>query len=484
MMNNLSRRAFLEEIAIVTAATSLPALSVAAGSPSSGSANERLRVAVIGVRGRGQSHVAAFSAKKDCEIAYVCDADRNVGEAYAEKLAAAKKGCRPAFVVDMRRIFDDKSIDIVSIATPNHWHSLAAIWAMQAGKDVYVEKPVSHNIVEGRRMVQASRKYHRICQAGTQHRSSAAAVAAAECFRQGKLGQLLSARCFTYRLRKPIGPAGAYEVPPGVDYNLWAGPGPLEKPVRRKSFHYDWHWFWAYGNGEIGNNGIHVFDTLRKVLDLKGLPRSVLCLGGRLQFNDAGETANTQLACYDFDGLPVIAEVRNFKTPAASPGAAFLVRGSEGLLAYNFDRAVLLDKQGKLIEKLAGVGEDHFANFLKAVRSRKREDQNADIEQGHVSTALCHLANISYRLGSKAEPAQIRHALGSLPGKDEALQLFTDQEAHLKQTGVDITKEQLVLGPKLTLDPARETFVDNPQADALLSREYRKPFVVPAENEL
>jgi predicted dehydrogenase len=482
-MSLVTRRDFLQASLFTAAALPGVHLQAADGKPSAG-ANQRLRVAVLGIRGRGYDHASSYAKRPDCEVVYMCDADKEIGAKQAERLGKLQKST-PKFVADMRKIFDDKSVDIVSIATPNHWHSLAAIWAMQAGKDVYVEKPVSHNVAEGRRMVQVSRKYNRICQGGTQHRSGGVTRAVAEFIRQGKLGKIEAARCFTYRLRKPIGPAGAYEVPASVDYNLWAGPGPMEMPVRRQSFHYDWHWFWTYGNGEMGNNGIHVLDALRMVLDLKGLPRGVVCVGGRLQFNDAAETANTQLAFYDYDGLPVIEEVRNFKTAPNSPGSAFVIRGTKGLLGYSFSSAGVYDKQGKLLEKLSGgPNEDHFDNFIKAVRSRKREDQNAEIEQGHISTSLCHLANISYRLGKKAAPDEIRDTLGKLACKDDALEMFANHEKHLADNGVDIAKEQLALGPKLTVDSAKETFVGNPAADALLAREYRKPFVVPGPNEI
>jgi len=205
-MMSVSRRRFLEDTLLAAAASAVPASTMMAAERPSKSANERLSVAVIGVRGRGQAHARAFASREDCEITYVCDADRDIGGAYAAKLG--KGGREPKVVQDMRRIFDDATVDIVSIATPNHWHSLAAIWAMRAGKDVYVEKPVSHNVSEGRRMVQVARKCNRICQGGTQNRSLGATRAAARYVREGKLGTVKLARCCTYRLRQPIGPAG------------------------------------------------------------------------------------------------------------------------------------------------------------------------------------------------------------------------------------------------------------------------------------
>ena len=483
-MPTMSRRLFLEETLLAAAAVAAveptQVLADAAGKPSK-SPNEQLNVAVIGVRGRGQGHVEGFNALKDCAVTCVCDADRNVGMKYAEKLSA--KGRKVRFVQDMRELFDDKSIDIVSIATPNHWHSLAAIWAMQAGKDVYVEKPVSHNISEGRRMVQVARKHNRICQGGTQNRSAGYARAAAQYIREGKLGKIKLVRCVMYRSRKSIGPAGQYAVPAGVDYNLWAGPAPMA-PVTRKSFHYDWHWFWDFGCGEIGNNNIHSVDTARMMVGLQGLGRGVMSYGGRVSFHDAGETPNTQVAIHDFGDITLAQEVRNLKTPAARYGAAMLIVGSEGYLASPFGNSQVFDLAGKPVQTLKGTGEDHFGNFVKAVRSRKREEQNAEIVEGHQSTALVHLANISQRLGKPASAAEITAQLTAHHGSENALETFELIRKHLADNGVDIEKERLTLGPWLSVDSEKETFVGNPAADALLTRKYRKPFVVPAAGDI
>ncbi len=451
-----------------------------AGEPPSTSPNEKLRVAVIGVRGRGGDHARFFASRPDCQIAYVCDADREVGASAAQKFA--QDGREPKFVEDMRRIFDDKSVDVVSIATPNHWHSLAAIWAMQAGKDVYVEKPVSHNISEGRRVAQVARKYGRICQGGTQYRSSGSVRAAAQYIREGKLGTVKVAHCYTYRGRDSIGPAGKYDPPPSVDYNLWAGPAPMA-PITRKSFHYDWHWFWDFGNGEIGNNSVHAVDTMRMVLNLQGLGRGVLCYGGRVKFNDAAETANTQVVIHDFDGITVVQEIRNLKTKPPRFSGMCIITGTQGYLAVG-GASTVFDLDGKLIQKLEGPSDDHFANFLKAVRSRKPEDLNAEIVEGHQSAALCHLGNISYRLGQPASPKEIGDRLGTLKVNENVVETFEAIRTHLAENDVDIEKERLALGPWLEIDADRERFVNNPQADALLTREYRKPFVVPGENEI
>jgi predicted dehydrogenase len=438
------------------------------------SPNERLSVAVIGVRGRGNAHANIFNSRKDCVVTYICDADAAIGE----KVAAQYPG-KPRFVQDLRRIFDDKSVDIVSIATPNHWHALAAIWAMQAGKDVYVEKPVSHHISEGRRMVQAARKYNRICQGGTQHRSNGTNRAAAQYVRAGKLGQITLAHVCVYGLRSSIGPAGKYSPPPSLDYNLWAGPAPIELPVRRKSFHYDWHWFWNWGGGELANNSVHVVDTMRLITGLTGLGRGVMSYGGRVGLNDCAETPNVQIAIHDFGPLTVVQEVRNLKTAPPRHSAMYIV-GSEGYLAGGS----VYDPKGQLVTKLSGPNIDHFANFIQAVRSRKRVEQNAEIEEGHTSTSVVHVANISQRLGQPASPREIQQALEARKVNENAVETFAEIRQHLMDNNVDIAQTPLTLGPWLGIDSGRERFRDNPAADALLTRDYRKPFGVPAENEL
>jgi len=480
-MRRLSRRLFLEETLLAAAAAtagSSGVLVAADRAKPSKSPNERLSVAIIGVRSRGGDHAQAYDARDDCVISYICDADAAIGE----RLAGQLKG-KPKFVQDMRRIFDDKSVDIVSIATPNHWHSLAAIWAMQAGKDVYVEKPLSHNISEGRRMVQVARKYNRICQGGTQYRSTGSNHAAAQYIREGKLGQIKLAHVCTYRPRESIGPAGQYSPPPTVDYNLWAGPAPMELPVRRKSFHYDWHWFWDWGGGELANNSVHPVDAMRMVLDLKGLGRGVLSYGGRVGLDDCAETPSVQVTIHDFGTVTVVQEVRNLKTADPKRGATLIV-GTEGYLSGGAGGTSAYDPDGKLVQKLSGPNEDHFANFIKAVRSRKREDLNAEVNEGHISTAVVHVANISQRLGKPASAKEIQKALEALKVNENVVEKLAEIRQHLTDNGVDIEKTPLTLGPWIGIDSDKEKFIDNPAADAFLTRDYRKPFVVPAENAI
>lgn len=455
--------------------------SLAAAERVSSSPNERLGVAVIGLRNRGADHARFFAGRKDCQILYLCDCDQAVGPSLAERFTP-----RPKVVADMREVFDDKRVDIVTIATPDHWHALAAVWAMRAGKDVYVEKPVSHNIREGRRMVQAMEKYHRICQAGTQHRSAGSAQAAAQFVREGKLGQIDWIASFMYRPRSPIGPPGDYPIPETVNYELWCGPAPVQRPLRRKNFHYDWHWFWDYGNGELGNNGIHAVDLARKITGLQGLGRGVLTVGAR-HFLDAGETPNTELVIHDFGPITLVQEIRNLKTEQPPFGAVVLVRGTEGYLVATWSSAGLFDADGKLLQKLEGQGEDHFANFLKAVRSRKPADLSAPIVEGHISTALTHLGKISYRLGEPASEMDIHKALEKFPHAEDVLARWENLQKHLESHRAEEAKVgmkiwPLRLGPWLKVDSEHESFIDAPaEATAMLTRKYREPYVVPEE---
>jgi predicted dehydrogenase len=477
-----TRREFLEDLMLTTAA----AAAAAVASPSFAqqkeptSSNESVSVAIIGCGVRGRQHVQELRRLVGCHVAYVCDPDT---ERVAQLASETEKqqGRAPKTVQDMRRIFDDASVDAVFIATCNHWHALAAIWAMQAGKHVYLEKPVSHTVSEGRRLVQVARKTGRLCQSGTQRRSSGALAAAVDYMRQGKLGEVKLARSIIYTRRNSIGGPGKFDVPPTVDYNLWAGPAPMS-PLTRPKFHYDWHWFWDTGNGELGNNNIHMADICRWGLGVSGLGRSVISYGGRFGYTDAAETPNTQVVVHDFGGKTIMQETRGLPTEPFSktlPGG-WIFYGSKGIIAGTS----LFDHDGKLVRTFTGENGSHLGNFLKAVRSGKREDLNADILEGHYSSALCHIGNISYRLGRNAAPAEIRRELESVKVNEDALETFERTRKHLEANGIDLEKTKLTLGPLLRLVPDGEVFDDNAKANALLTREYRKPFVVPSEREV
>ena len=382
-----TRRAFLENSLLASAAAlaaATPRMLFADETPSD-SPNEKLSVAVVGVRSRGKSHTGAFSKRPDTEITYLCDADEQIGQAEVEDIAG-RQGRRPKYVRDMREVFDDKSVDIVTTATPNHWHALTSIWAMQAGKDVYVEKPVSHNVSEGRRMVEAARKYNRICQTGTQSRSNPGMREMMEYLHSGAVGEVKVGRGLCYKRRESIGPKGTYQPPKGVDYGLWCGPAPV-KPLARPKLHYDWHWTWDYGNGDLGNQGIHQMDLARWGLGLDRLGDQVFSFGGRFGYDDAGETANTQVVVHDYGDKTLVFEVRGLETEAldgAKVGVIFY--GTNGKIEikrglFTTDRGDLL--QGAPEPTPEGRGEDsfHLANFFDCVRSRQLPI--CDVEIGH-----------------------------------------------------------------------------------------------------
>ena len=485
-MTQFSRRQFLENSMFAAAAAAVaggaPKLLVGAEAKQSKSPNERLGVAVIGVRGRGNEHLNAYSQteKYNIEVTYICDADREVGMRRVEE-TAKRQGRAPKFVEDLRQVYDDPAVDVVSIATPNHWHALAAIWAIQAGKDVYVEKPVSHNVSEGRRIVEAARSHSKICQTGTQCRSMPGTIEAIDYVKAGKIGQVKVARGLCYKSRGSIGPKGEHAPPASVNYDLWLGPAP-KRPVTRNQFHYDWHWFWDYGNGDLGNQGIHQMDIARWGLGVDGLSQGVLSYGGRFGYEDAGETANSQTVIHDYGDKSLVFEVRGLKTqPLRGANVGVIFEGSEGYVVLaSYTGGAAFDLDGKLVRKFDGGG-DHFGNFFTAVRSRSISDLSADIEQGHLSSALCHLGNISYQLGSEIAFAEAPDRLKDCAGAAGDFERFSQ---HLADNKVLLESTPIRFGAALKLDPAAEKFVDNSQADAMLFREYRAPFVVPAAGKV
>lgn len=483
-MRSISRRRFLEDSMLATAAMAAAGMprDAEAAEKGTGSANNKMRVAVLGCRIRGKQHAAELAKVPDTEIAYVCDPDKDLAAELAT-IVAKNQERAPQAVQDMRRVFDDKNVDAVFIATPNHWHALAAIWAMQAGKDAYVEKPVSHNISEGRRIVQVAQKHGRICQGGTQNRSNMALAEAIDYIKAGKLGEVKLARSIIYGQRASIGAKGKYEIPENIDHNLWTGPAPLG-PLTRPKYHYDWHWDWQTGNGELGNNNIHSIDICRWGLGLSGLGRSVLSYGGRFGYVDAGETPNTQVCLFDFGDKTIVSETRGLKSAPFRQGfnGGWLFHGTEGTIAGNS----LFDHDGKLISTFMGKkkSESHFANFLNACRTRKQDDLNAYILEGHQSTALCHIGNISWRLGKKATTAEVGEALKGIKVHDNTAETLERTLKHLREHEVGFEQTPMVLGAVLTPNSETESFDGNAAANAFLTREYRKPFVVPAANEI
>lgn len=428
---NKSRRGFLESGAkAFVVAAAAKRLQGWGTQPAVLGANDRVRVAVIGLRGRGQEHIQRFGELPNVEIAALCDIDDTVLQ---ERLRLVQKmGFQPRTYTDVRKLLEDQSIDAVSIATPNHWHSLMAIWACQAGKDVYVEKPCSHNLWEGRQLVSAAAKYNRIVQHGTQSRSIPSVRQAMQQMHDGLLGDLYLARGLCFNWRDTIGHTPVSAIPAGVNYDLWTGPAPY-LPFTKNHFHYNWHWFWDYGNGDVGNQGIHEMDMARWGLGL-GFPNKISAIGGHFMFEDDQQTPNTLNCAFQYD-LPngkrkmLEFEVRHWiSNHEAGIGSHFdtsirldeTVQGGVGPVegAYNTIGDVFYGPKGYLaLDMFNGsyrtwMGEaqqpgqsagrqpdDHFANFIACVISRKKEDLRAPIEEGHISSGLAHLANASYRLG-------------------------------------------------------------------------------------
>jgi len=462
-LENPGRRNFLK--------TGAAALATAASASRVMGANDRIRVAVVGVRGRGWNHVEGYKPIPGVEVAYFCDVDENILRkrcADAEAMGMAK----PQTQVDFRKLIEDKNVDAVSIATPNHWHSLQGVWAAQAGKDIYIEKPCSHNWWEGRQLVRAIEKYKVICEHGSQCRSSAAIRESMDQMQSGLIGNVYMARGLCYKWRDTIGRAEPEAVPAGVDYDLWTGPAP-KKPFTKNRFHYNWHWIWDTGNGDLGNQGIHELDLARWGLGVE-LPTKITAIGGHFLFDDDQETPNTITAIYEFrtpEGKTKIMnfEVRGWMTnheegigtpgfeggdvpaaglsggapkhkslgPAADKPSTIgnLYYGSKGYLAisnYGAYKSFLGPNNEPGPQKQAPVKNEHFVNFIECMRSRKKEDLHAPIREGYLSTTLVHLANASYRLGRT-----------------------------------------------IHFDPQTETVVGDSEATALLKGTYRAPFVVP-----
>ncbi len=496
-MLNPTRRQFLRTTALAATAAALSPRSWA----QTAGANSEVRVAVIGLNGRGKDHLQSLRAVPGVRLVAICDVDTAVLERTAAALA--KDGITPKKYTDLRELLAATDVDAVTIATPNHWHSLAGIWACQAGKDVYTEKPVSHNVWEGRQLAAAAKKYNRVVQAGVQIRSGAGLQEAVQWIRSGQLGAVKVARGFCYKRRKSIGRSIGPTPPPAtVNYDLWLGPAP-EQPPHRARFHYDWHWFNTYGNGDVGNQGIHQMDVARWFLGDPGLPRHTLSIGGRLGYVDDGETPNTQLVIHDYAVAPLIFEVRGLPAVRDPHEGQVGAVGADaaGALAKTMDQyrgvsignvieceggslvtteyftATAHDRDGKVVKEFKGTNR-HMQNFIDVVRSRKTADLYGPIEQGHLSSALCHLGEISHALGAAAAPGEIRERIKDEPALTEAFERLT---AHLAANQLDLEKTPLTLGAMLAVDASAERFTGKNAAagNALLTRAYRKGYEVP-----
>jgi predicted dehydrogenase len=421
-MRNFTRRDFVKHSAVAGAALALPFSKVRG-------ANDDIGVAVAGVRGRGSGLAGEFHDVPGVRLVAVCDVDGDVLDKQVRDFK--KQNINVQGYGDHRRMLEDKAIDVVCIATPDHWHVPMAAAAIVAGKDVYVEKPMSHTIAEGRYLVNLARKHGKMVQHGTQIRSTEGTREAIEYLRSGKLGKVRMAKAINCQLRGPIGRVPDSEAPPGVNYDLWLGPSP-KRPFNKNRFHYNWHWFWDYGTGDTGNDGIHQIDIARWGLGVE-MPKAVSCSGGQLFYNDDHETPDTQVATFEYDGVYLMYEMRLW-TPYGLEGHdnGDVFYGDEGTLSIGRNGWQVTFKNGK-----PGPGGPrgeyaHAENFIKAVRSRKTSDLNAGAEVGHHSAALCHLANIAMRVGRR-----------------------------------------------LKFDARTERFIDDAEANAYLTKQYREGYELP-----
>lgn len=477
------RRDLTRLAAAGAAAYTLPSLSKA--SPS-----DEIRVGCVGIRSRGNAHIGGFSGVKGVRVVALCDVDESI---LAKRLREASDKGRPAMgYTDLRKMLEDENIDAISLATPNHLHALQTIWACQAGKHVYVEKPISHNIWEGRQAVRAAKKYKRIVQAGTQSRSSSGIRDGVAWIQAGNLGAITHAWGTCFKPRKSIGLVeGPQTVPAHVHWDLYCGPRGLI-PLTRKQLHYDWHWQMAMGNGDLGNQGIHQMDHCRWGLGVNELAGAVYSVGGRFGYQDNGDSPNTQFIYLDYPTAPLIFEVRGLPRDKSAQtknwngsmdrrtgsGIGATIHTEGGYLHIpNYSTAKAFDKNGKLVKEWSGAS-NHFANFISAVRAGDPGKLNGGIENGHLSSALCHMGLDSHKLGTRASRDDIAKAMGSNPLRGEAFDRFC---AHLEANGVDMETDQATLGRPLRLDPKTELYIGDDEANALARGSYAPGFEVPSD---
>lgn len=449
----MNRRKFTRLSAAGTAAIGLSP-TIITGSGWKG-ANDRVNIAVIGIRGQGENHISGYSASANARVVALCDVDENLFNDRVKRHFTEKNLPKPRLYTDLRKLYEDKDVDAVSVVTPNHWHALASIWAIQAGKHVSVEKPCCHNFHEGQKLVEAAEKYKVIVQDGAEQRSNPCAQSMAEYLHNGKLGEVYMAKGLCYKWRDTIGKTPDEPVPAGVNYDLWLGPAP-GRPFSKNRFHYNWHWNWDYGNGDMGNQGVHEMDIARWGLNVT-LPTKITTAGGHFMFDDDQQTPNDLITIFEFpnpsgggDKKKILQfEVRHWitnregiKSDNQQANNTYMVSsentvgnlfyGSKGFMTKNVNEwQTYIGKERVDGDKGEGLG-DHYLNFIEAIRANDQKLAKGDIRDGFYSCALVHLGNISYRLGRT-----------------------------------------------LDFDPVKMKFVNAPEADAMLTRKYREPFVVP-----
>ena len=511
MSQIISRRRFLNQsllgITAATAATYTGFPAVAQKQAGSTAANNKIGIAIIGGGSRAGGHIDYFKGDERCTILYIVDPDAKAArmtDKMVEEIAATQGGIKPQRIADMRKAFDDKSVDAITCATCNHWHALTGIWALQAGKHAYIEKPICHNIHEGLALGAAVKKYKKVIQTGTQCRSITANIDLVKFVHDGGIGEVNFARGLCYKRRKAIGALGKYDVPKTVDYDIWSGPAQI-MPLTRPRFDYDWHWQRLYGNGDLGNQGPHQTDVARWLLGLDRYPNAVLSYGGRLGYDvekndpkyvDAGDTANTEVSIYDYGDKCIVFETRGLATPNVDIPVRKGIGTQIGVIAYGtkgyaiqgwangqtYKNASAYDLEGNLLKEFKG-GDDgaHYKNFVDAVIANDPSAVNAPAECGALSAAVSHLGNISYYLGEshKASVSEIKSALKSIRSLDENNETVDRTVEHLKANGVDINRTPMSIGPRLAFDPEAKRFIGNDEANAMLARDYRAPYIVP-----
>ncbi|MCD6288849.1 MAG: Gfo/Idh/MocA family oxidoreductase [Candidatus Hydrogenedentes bacterium] len=481
-MSKQTRRQFIKTTGAASLALAGPSINVLG-------ANEQIRVAVCGVHSQGWANTKAFHDIKGVKVVALCDPDSEVLSKRIQDFAKTFEGETVEGHRDYREVLDRDDIDAVGVATPNHWHCLIGIHACQAGKDAYVQKPLSHKIWEGRQLATAAHKYNRIVQTGTQNRSDIGLREFYPYLHSGQLGKVKMVRGLCYRNRKSIGKLDKPLVPPEtVDYNLWLGPS-QDVPIYRPRFHYDWHWDWNCGNGDIGNQGPHEMDLIRWVFKDDSVPTRVMSFGGRFGWNDAGTTPNMQFAIFEYHGVPVYFEVRDLwvkpdlNTSPNYMGArvAIVVTCENGYFIGGRGGGWVYDNDGKRVKQFKGDGgKGHFENFIRAVRTRKESDLHAPCENGHLSACLSHMANASYRTGADMSPDELRERMS---GDKEAMDAIERYSAQLAEWHVDYKKTPWTVGVSLGFDPEKERFTGEKslarKANKLLRGPYRKEFMFP-----